>query len=207
MPTLHHKILEGEHQQQDFKFAISDSRKIARTLSAFANTDGGRLLIGVKDNGNISGVRSDEEIYMIQAAAELYCTPNIDFTHQNHEVNGKQVLEVLIHKSANRPHFVKELDNKLVAYFRQKDENFPANNVLLKFWKLHKTEPKTIEIIEREVQLLTFLRSNPYVTIKRYAQMAGFSLKKAEDLLAIFMRWGLIEWEFNGKFFTYKLPE
>ena len=41
-------ISQGEHQQQDFKFEVSDSKKIARTLSAFANTDGGRLLIGVK---------------------------------------------------------------------------------------------------------------------------------------------------------------
>ena len=41
-------IAQGEHQQLDFKFEVSDSKKIARTLSAFANTDGGRLLIGVK---------------------------------------------------------------------------------------------------------------------------------------------------------------
>ena len=54
-------IAQGEHQQLDFKFEVSDSKKIARTLSAFANTDGGRLLIGVKDNGAIAGVRSDEE--------------------------------------------------------------------------------------------------------------------------------------------------
>ena len=39
-------ISQGEHQQLDFKFEVSDSKKIARTLSAFANTDGGRLLIG-----------------------------------------------------------------------------------------------------------------------------------------------------------------
>lgn len=45
----------------DFKFEISDSKKIARSLVAFANTDGGRLLIGVKDNGVISGIRSEEE--------------------------------------------------------------------------------------------------------------------------------------------------
>ena len=51
---LHHLIAQGEHQQQDFKYEISDVRKIARTLSAFANTDGGRLLIGVKDNGKIA---------------------------------------------------------------------------------------------------------------------------------------------------------
>ena len=62
---IHTLIAEGEHQQQDFKFEISDARKIAKTLSAFANTDGGRLLIGVKDNGKIAGVRSEEEKYII----------------------------------------------------------------------------------------------------------------------------------------------
>ena len=72
---LQQLIAEGEHQQQDFKFEISDARKIARSLSAFSNTDGGRLLIGVKDNGRIAGVRSEEEIYMIEAAAKLYCRP------------------------------------------------------------------------------------------------------------------------------------
>ena len=66
-------IAEGEHQQQDFKFEISDARKIAKTLSAFANTDGGRLLLGVKDNGKIAGIRSAEEQYMIDAAATMYC--------------------------------------------------------------------------------------------------------------------------------------
>jgi len=48
-------ISEGEHQMLDFKFEISDSRRIARSLAAFANTDGGRLLVGVKDNGAIAG--------------------------------------------------------------------------------------------------------------------------------------------------------
>ena len=55
---IHALIAEGEHQQQDFKFEISDARKIAKTLSAFSNTDGGRLLIGVKDNGKIAGRRA-----------------------------------------------------------------------------------------------------------------------------------------------------
>ena len=35
-------IEQGEHEQQDFKFAIPDARKIARSLSAFANHSGGR---------------------------------------------------------------------------------------------------------------------------------------------------------------------
>jgi len=38
------EIEAGEDQQLDFKCCVSDSRKIARTLSAFSNSDGGRLL-------------------------------------------------------------------------------------------------------------------------------------------------------------------
>ena len=48
-------INEGEHQQQDFKYRVSDAMKLAKSVSAFANTDGGRLLIGVRDDGNMSG--------------------------------------------------------------------------------------------------------------------------------------------------------
>ena len=43
-------ISGGENQQLDFKYCVSDSRKIAKTLVAFSNSDGGKLLIGVKDN-------------------------------------------------------------------------------------------------------------------------------------------------------------
>ena len=72
MESLKAIISQGEHQQLDFKFRIDDSKKIARTLAAFANTDGGRLLIGVKDNGKITGIDPNEEIHMIVAAAEMY---------------------------------------------------------------------------------------------------------------------------------------
>lgn len=85
----------------DFKFEISDSKKIARSLVAFANTDGGRLLIGVKDNGVISGIRSEEEKHMIQTAAELYCQPQVDYYVKEWEINGKTVLEVIVPKSKN----------------------------------------------------------------------------------------------------------
>ena len=105
---IHALIAEGEHQQQDFKFEISDARKIAKTLSAFANTDGGRLLIGVKDNGKIAGVRSDEEKYMIEAAAQLYCRPEVDYSMQTVHVEGRSVLVVQIDESEHKPVFAKD---------------------------------------------------------------------------------------------------
>ena len=96
---IHALIAEGEHQQQDFKFEISDARKIAKTLSAFANTNGGRLLIGVKDNGKIAGVRSEEEKYMIEAAAQLYCVPEVEYSLQTYIVEGRQVLVATIEET------------------------------------------------------------------------------------------------------------
>jgi len=51
-------IREGEHVSQDFKYFLSDTRKDCRTLAAFANSKGGRLLVGVKDNGNIVGLKT-----------------------------------------------------------------------------------------------------------------------------------------------------
>ena len=89
-------ICKGEQLKQEFKFEISDSKKIARTLAAFANTEGGRLLVGVKDNGNIAGVRSEEEFYMVQAAAQMYCKPPIPIHVKEWNVNGRTILEVKI---------------------------------------------------------------------------------------------------------------
>ena len=106
-------IDEGEHVHQDFKFAISDARKIAKSISAFSNTEGGRLLVGVKDNGKIAGVRSEEEIYMIEAAAKMYCTPEVNISNKIFRVQGKDVLEVSIEESKNKPVCAIDENNKL----------------------------------------------------------------------------------------------
>lgn len=93
-------IAEGEHQQQDFKYKIEDAPKLARSVSAFANTDGGRLLIGVRDDGTIHGVRSEEEIYMMHAAAYRYCTPTptiqFETLHVPTEPHGGRLRTVVI---------------------------------------------------------------------------------------------------------------
>jgi predicted HTH transcriptional regulator len=106
-------VSEGEHQQQDFKFEISNAKKIAKTIVAFANTKGGRLLIGVKDNGRISGIRSDEEFYMIDAAATMYCKPEIPIKSYQRIVEGKNVLEIVIKVSDEKPHYALD-DEKIV---------------------------------------------------------------------------------------------
>src|SRR4030043_975988 len=101
-------IEEGESQKLDFKFRISDCKKIARTLSSFSNSDGGRILIGVRDNGSIAGIQSDEEVYMVDTAAHLFCRPEIIFTVKQHFTGGKTIVEVEVAKGNKRPYQAKE---------------------------------------------------------------------------------------------------
>ena len=88
-------IREGEHQQLDFKFEIADAPKIARTLVAFANTDGGRLLIGVRDDGTIAGVRSEEEYFMAGKAAKHFCRPPVQISVKDPYRNSKFLFQFL----------------------------------------------------------------------------------------------------------------
>ena len=46
--------------------------KIAKTMAAFANDSGGTLLVGVKDNQKVCGVKGEEEAYMLDLAARFF---------------------------------------------------------------------------------------------------------------------------------------
>lgn len=203
---IHALIAEGEHQQQDFKFEISDARKIAKTLSAFANTDGGRLLIGVKDNGKIAGVRSDEEQYMIEAAAQLYCSPQVDYRMHTYLAEGRSVLVVEVEESRQKPVYARDESGKNLAYLRIKDENILATPVHLRVWQQSgNPQGELIEYTQREQLLLDLLRENELLSLNRYCRMARLSRHAAEHLLAKFIRYGIVETVFEGHKFHFRL--
>ena len=95
-------IAEGEHEQQDFKYKVMDAEKLSRSVSAFANTSGGRLLIGVRDDGHISGVRSEEEIYMMHAAAYEYCRPSSNIHFDTYHIGKRTIVIATIPRSSQR---------------------------------------------------------------------------------------------------------
>ena len=201
-------IKEGEHQQQDFKFEIADSRKIARSLVAFSNTDGGRLLVGVKDNGAIAGVRSDEEFYMVEAAAQIYCKPEIIFTAKEWTIDEKNVLEITIPKMENIPHFAKNEDNKWLAYIRVDDKNLLANHVLLEVWKKKKKSKGVyIRYSKIEESLLAYLKKEKQITLSQFCKLAKFPRFKAENVLVNFILLKIIDIVFTEKGTFYKLNE
>ena len=205
---IHQLVAEGEHDHQDFKFEISDARKIARSISAFANTGGGRLLVGVKDNGKIAGVRSEEEIYMIEAAASMYCQPQVEITTHTHIVEGRTVLKIDIEEAGTKPVFALDEENKPKAYIRIADENILASPVHLKVWQHAKKERGALlTFTEREQNLLDILKEHELLTLNQCCKRSKTSRQTTCNLLADFIRFGLVVSVFQGHQFYFKLNE
>ena len=205
---LHRLIAQGEHQQQDFKYEISDARKIARTLSAFANTDGGRLLIGVKDNGKIAGVRSDEEIYMVEAAASRYCVPPVQCRMSIHRVEGHNVVIAEIDPTDKRPVRARLEDNTLCAFMRIADENIVAPPVQMMLWREAEDEVGTLlPFTPREQELLDLFSGDTTLSLNRFARLGHLPRHRAIKILAQFIRFGLIKQHFVEHTFVYSAAE
>ena len=201
-------VSEGEHCHQDFKFEISDARKIAKSLSAFANTEGGRLLVGVKDNGKIAGIRSEEEIYMIEAAANMYCQPQVEIETQTYIVEGRTVLKVQIDEAPNKPICAIDEENKPKAYIRIADENILATPVHLRVWQHSKKEKGALlTFTEKEQNLLSILKEHELLTLNQCCKQCKTSRATTCNLLADFIRFGLVTPIFQGHKFYFKLNE
>ncbi len=196
-------IEEGEHEHQDFKFAISDARKIARSISAFANRDGGRLLVGVKDNGVVAGVRNEEDIFVIEQAAEMYCRPpqEIRVTAFKAEEE-KTVLRIEIDRARRRPVLVMEADGSAHAYYRVKDENISATPLMVRAWEaaFSETEGVLISLSESESRLAGMLAEGP-VTLEEFMLAAKVSRSTAEDIVVRLHTMNLLDFVYNGKTF------
>lgn len=204
--SIYKLIQEGEHQQQDFKYCINDAKKIAKSLVAFANTDGGRLLIGVKDNGRIAGIKTDEEFYMVESAAKIYSKPPISFTTKTWHIEGKTVLEIEIGTSLIKPHYAKDENGKWLAYIRIGDENVLAHKIMLNVWK-RKNSDKGIHFSYStdEKFLIELLRSHAFVSFPKYLRMARIPRQKAERTLTNFVLMDVVKMNISPSGTTFSL--
>lgn len=199
-------IKQGENQQLDFKFEISSARKMAKTFSAFANTTGGRLLIGVKDNGKISGIRSEEEAYMAESAAQVFCKPAVDYNLKRWVVEGKNILEVEIPTSSNRPHFAKDERGEWIAYVRVGDQNIKADHILVSVWKKEgRNHGIWLNYGQDEKKLIDFLTENDAITFTRFLRVARISRSRAEKILVKLILLKVIAMEVTEKTVLFRL--
>ena len=131
-------LLKEESEQLEFKQQISSQEKIAKTLSAFANSKGGTVVIGVSDQRKIIGIDPEEERYMVAAANDNFCVPKVSLEFHGIKINSekdqeeeKMVLLVEVHPTIGPQIFVKQKNGNLKAYFRMGNQSLNANSTYL----------------------------------------------------------------------------
>ncbi len=196
-------IDEGEHEHQDFKFAISDARKIARSISAFANNDGGRLLIGVKDNGVIAGVRNEEDIYVVEQAAEMYCRPRIDLRVTAFTTSpGTIVIRVEIPRAESRPVQAQEPDGRWRAYYRVADENIVAHPLMVRGWRRRgTTSGELVNMSHHSSALLELIDRQGHASVADFIREAHISQSVADETVASLYALDVIDFRYIGTSF------
>jgi predicted HTH transcriptional regulator len=187
-------IFEGEGVTLDFKKTITSCEKIARTMVSFANNKGGRLLIGVADDGTIKGVKSeDEERYMITKAAHLFARPALEPIFEEVYVDDKLVLVVDTQPSVIKPHYALADDGKWWAYVRVKDKSVLASKIVLEVLK-RSADDKGVLIAysDNEKLLLQYLETNTRITIKEVSELLKVGRRRAQRILVDLILSGLI---------------
>jgi hypothetical protein len=111
-------VAAGENTYREFKpFPYDDNgkRDVAETAVAFANTQGGVIFIGVRDDSTIEGVDRDGLEDTLVSSIRDRTDPPVEVTVHRVPVTGKFVYLVLVTPSTSRPHF---LLKENVAYVR-----------------------------------------------------------------------------------------
>jgi len=207
-------ISAGENFHTEFKEKFSDYEKIAKEIIAFANSKGGIIIFGVKDNGKICGVLSEKEIEeLVKKTIEEFITPKILYEIEYFEYEDREIVVLNIPESDQKPHRIEDyLDsvdlNKSQVYIRVNDKSVPASKEMIRILKVQ-TEDRPLykyKIDKEEKKVFEFLEKNETISVKELAGYANLSERRASRTLVKMVRAELIfiHTKENGEeFFTY----
>jgi predicted HTH transcriptional regulator len=183
MDELQRLIWQGENDQVDFKQRVTQPEKIARTMVSFANTRGGMILIGIKDNGIVCGVDPEEEKHILQLAASFYCDPPVTLSYEEIEVEHHIVLKVTIPESKQKPHFAKVKEDDWRGYVRVKDTSVQTSKMVNKVLEHEEPRFEQLPLDRHENTALELLHKQPRLTLKQYMKAANLSERRAYRIL------------------------
>ncbi len=105
-------IQEGEGLELEFKREIGGNYfEFCETMVSFANLRGGRIMIGVEDNGTINGVVESQALKLddiITSVSHQYCDPFVHHTLKVVPINETRVIVVQIDGGTDKPYWLKE---------------------------------------------------------------------------------------------------
>ena len=186
------KINAAEGQTLEFKRQWTD--RALEDLAAFANTDGGTLLLGIRDDGEIVGARADDrELQRIAnlIAAHLGITPSIRVL----EIQGFPVVEIRVDPApglvpysgrylrrvgtTNRDFSPDELARHILTRSGRSWDSLPSE------WTLEEVDLEALRRFARlaRARLPYFDPSHPEQSLRNLNLLEGERLKNAGVLL------------------------
>jgi len=105
--SLRQEILKGEDSSRQFKRQITDATKLAAEIAAFLNSEGGRIYVGVEDDGSISGLTAaqlGQLNQLISNVSTLNLQPPAAVLTENVVTSDGTVLVIRIEEGDNKPY-------------------------------------------------------------------------------------------------------
>lgn len=179
-------VAQGEGSGLEFKRRASSPDQIVREMIAFANTAGGILLVGVNDDGNLSGVKyPDEESLVIRQALIKYCRPKLFFQETVIPLaETKFIIQYEIPLSRNRPHIFRISQRQSATYIRIKDMSMKASkemSEIVRRGRSHKNVQFTYG--DHESAVIRYLDKKEKITLQEFQTLTGLNYEAAANKL------------------------
>ncbi len=181
-------VKKGESDHLEFKLKTNHPEKIVREIVAFANTRGGKLLVGVGDDKSLKGLKDiDEDEFLLNRAIEKYISPKLNY--EQHRValdSEREVLVLNIPRSADKPHYVVDSSGERKAYVRVEDKSIQASREMKEIMRRGRKERDVrFRYGEKEQKLMELLEQQQTITVDLFAAFAGIPRKIASNTLVV----------------------
>ncbi len=170
-------VARGESGSLEFKRKATYPDKIVREMIAFANAQGGILLVGISDDGGLAGLKHPEdESHVIQKSLQK-CKPSLPVDETYIPIgNARSVIQYHISESVNKPHYFLDGEKK-EAYIRVNDQSIRASREVREIARRSQLKKDIrFHFGEHEKFLMSYLDNNPAITLKEFVATSG--LKK-----------------------------
>jgi hypothetical protein len=163
---------KGESISLEFKRKAAYPDKLVREMIAFANTQGGILLVGVGDDRTLPGLKYPEgESHVIREALKK-CKPAMTLTETFIPIgNARTIIQYEIPESDRKPHFQIDGEQK-ECFVRVNDQSIKASREMREVIRRGKKN-KDIRFYygEHEQWLMQYLENNPHITLDKFVEL------------------------------------
>lgn len=183
------KIVKGgESEFVEFKKKVAHPIKIVKEVVAFANKEGGLLLIGVSDDGSLDGVKEpDGELFLLEEEIRKRCKPMVDYTVSRVNLSmKKQILVLDIEESHRKPVFLiynlKARRGK--AYIRMDDKSIQMSVAVRKILKeRYRNSVQGFNYGENERTIIKLISEKRKATLRELVKLSSINNEEVLNIL------------------------